>query len=48
VHAGTVSDHIGRFRELADAGAAEVVVRLVDLTDPEPLDRMAKIIAAFR
>jgi F420-dependent oxidoreductase-like protein len=48
VHAGTVSDHIGRFRELADAGAAEVVVRLVDLTDPEPLDRMAKVIAAFR
>ena len=48
VHAGTVSDHVGRFRELADAGAAEVMVRLADLTDPEPLDRMAKVIAAFR
>ena len=48
VHAGTVSDHVGRFRELADAGAAEVMVRLADLTDPEPLERMAKVIAAFR
>ncbi len=48
VHAGTVGDHIGRFRQLADAGAAEVMIRLADLTDPEPLQRMAKVIAAFR
>ena len=48
VHAGTVSDHIGRFRELADAGAKEVMVRLPDLTDAEPIERMAKVIAAFR
>jgi alkanesulfonate monooxygenase SsuD/methylene tetrahydromethanopterin reductase-like flavin-dependent oxidoreductase (luciferase family) len=47
VHAGTVSDHVGRFRELADAGAAEVMVRLADLTTPEPLERMTKVIAAF-
>ena len=48
VHAGTVADQVGRFRELADAGVGEVVVRLPDLTDPEPLTRMAAVIAAFR
>jgi alkanesulfonate monooxygenase SsuD/methylene tetrahydromethanopterin reductase-like flavin-dependent oxidoreductase (luciferase family) len=48
VNAGTVDDHIGRFRELAEAGAAEVMVRLLDLDDPAPLERMAKVIAAFR
>lgn len=48
VHAGTVPDHIGRFRELAEAGVAEVMVRLPDLSDPEPLTRMAKVISAFR
>jgi F420-dependent oxidoreductase-like protein len=48
VNAGTVTDHIGRFRELAEAGVAEVMVRLPDLTDAEPLARMAKVIAAFR
>jgi F420-dependent oxidoreductase-like protein len=48
VNAGTVDDHIGRFRELAEAGVGEVMVRLPDLTDAEPLARMAKVIAAFR
>lgn len=48
VNAGTVTDHIGRFRELAEAGVAEVMVRLPDLADAEPLARMAKVIAAFR
>ena len=48
VNAGTADDHIGRFRELAEAGVAEVIVRLADLTDPAPLEQMAKVIAAFR
>jgi F420-dependent oxidoreductase-like protein len=48
VNAGTVDDHIGRFRELAEAGAQEVMVRLPDLTDTAPLKRMAKVISAFR
>jgi F420-dependent oxidoreductase-like protein len=48
VHAGTVDDHIGRFRELAEAGVGEVMLRLPDLTDAAPLARMAKVIAAFR
>jgi F420-dependent oxidoreductase-like protein len=48
VHAGTVDDQIGRFRELADAGVGEVAVRLPDLTDAELLTRMAQVITAFR
>ena len=48
VHAGTVADQIGRFRELAEAGVSEIVVRLPDLLDPAPVDRFAAIIAAFR
>jgi len=48
VNAGTVDDHVGRFRELAEAGVQEVMVRLPDLTDAGPLERMAKVIAAFR
>jgi F420-dependent oxidoreductase-like protein len=47
VNAGTVDDHVGRFRELAEAGVSEVMVRLPDLTDPAPLERMAKVIAHF-
>jgi F420-dependent oxidoreductase-like protein len=48
VHAGTVDDHVGRFRELAEAGVREVMVRLPDLDDTAPLERMGKVIAAFR
>jgi F420-dependent oxidoreductase-like protein len=48
VHAGTVADHIGRFRQLADTGVSEVMLRLADLTTPDPIHRMTKIISAFR
>ena len=48
VHAGTITDHVGRFRELAEAGASEVVVRLADPASPAAMDCMAKVIAAFR
>ncbi len=48
VNAGTVDDHVGRFRELAEAGAHEVMVRLPDLTGPGPVERMSKVISAFR
>src|SRR5207244_12543567 len=48
VHAGTVADHVGRFRELAEVGVAEVAVRLPDLRDAAPVARMAEVIAAFR
>ncbi len=48
VNAGTVDDQVGRFRELAEAGAAEVIVRLPDLDDPSSLDRFSRVISAFR
>ena len=38
-------DHVGRFRELADAGVGEVVLRLVD---PQSMEPMARVIARFR
>lgn len=45
VNAGTVADHIGRFRQLADAGVREAMVRL---PDPGCLEPMAEVMAAFR
>jgi alkanesulfonate monooxygenase SsuD/methylene tetrahydromethanopterin reductase-like flavin-dependent oxidoreductase (luciferase family) len=48
LNAGTVSDHIGRFRELADAGASEVMLRLPDPLDLDAMECTAKVIAAFR
>ncbi len=48
VNAGTVEDHIGRFRQLAEAGVREVMIRLPDLTDAAPLERAASVISAFR
>ena len=45
VNAGTVQDHVGRIRELADAGVGEVVLRLVD---PQSMEPMARVIARFR
>ena len=48
VHAGTVGDQVGRFRELAEAGVGEVAVRLVDMGDAGSVARMAPVIAAFR
>ena len=46
--AGTVTDHVGRFRELVDAGVREVMVRLPDPLDEPALEQMARVIAAFR
>jgi alkanesulfonate monooxygenase SsuD/methylene tetrahydromethanopterin reductase-like flavin-dependent oxidoreductase (luciferase family)/predicted kinase len=45
VNAGTVADQIGRFRELSEAGVAEVMISLPDL---EGLQTMAEVISAFR
>jgi alkanesulfonate monooxygenase SsuD/methylene tetrahydromethanopterin reductase-like flavin-dependent oxidoreductase (luciferase family) len=46
--AGTVVDHIGRFRELADAGVGEVMVRLPAVRDGGDLEPCSRLIAAFR
>lgn len=48
VHAGTVADQVGRIRELAEVGVAEIAIRLVDLADVESITRMAPVITAFR
>jgi alkanesulfonate monooxygenase SsuD/methylene tetrahydromethanopterin reductase-like flavin-dependent oxidoreductase (luciferase family)/predicted kinase len=48
VNAGTIADQIGRFRELAEAGAAEVMISLPNLDDDlTPIDTVADVIAAF-
>jgi hypothetical protein len=39
------ADHIGRFRQLADAGVREAMVRLPDPACTAP---MAEVMAAFR
>jgi alkanesulfonate monooxygenase SsuD/methylene tetrahydromethanopterin reductase-like flavin-dependent oxidoreductase (luciferase family) len=52
VNAGTVTDQVGRFRELADAGVQTAIVSLPDLPQspaghPDPVIRFAPVIAAF-
>src|SRR5947209_3413441 len=46
--AGSVDDHVGHFRELAEAGVETAMVRLVDLGDVGPIERFAPVIKAFR
>lgn len=48
VTAGTVEDHIGRFRALAEAGVTTAMVRLADLGEVGPIEDFAPVIAAFR
>lgn len=48
VNAGTIADHVGRFRGLADAGVQTAIVNLPDLADPAPVERFAEVIAAYR
>jgi F420-dependent oxidoreductase-like protein len=45
--AGTVDDHVGRFRALAAAGVQEAVVSLADLGQPGAVERFASVIDAF-
>jgi F420-dependent oxidoreductase-like protein len=47
-NAATVEDHVGRFRELAEAGVDEAIVSLPDLSAPAPVERFAAVISAFR
>ena len=48
VNAGTVSDQVGRFRALADAGVQSAIVSLPDLGGVEPIERFREVIDAFR
>jgi alkanesulfonate monooxygenase SsuD/methylene tetrahydromethanopterin reductase-like flavin-dependent oxidoreductase (luciferase family) len=45
---GTAEEHIGRYRELAEAGVQTAIVALGDLQDDASVKRFAEVIAAFR
>jgi hypothetical protein len=47
-YAASGMDHVGWFGELAEAGVAEVVVRVPGLTDGARLATLGKVISAFR
>ncbi len=46
--AGSVEEHAGRYRELAEAGVQTAIVGLSDAIGPESVTRFADVIAAFR
>jgi F420-dependent oxidoreductase-like protein len=46
--AATVEEHIGRCRELGEAGVQTEIVALADASGPESVARFADVIAAFR
>jgi F420-dependent oxidoreductase-like protein len=45
--AATVQEHIGRLRELADAGVQTAIIGLGDADGPQSVRRFAEVIAAF-
>jgi F420-dependent oxidoreductase-like protein len=46
--AATVEEHVGRYRELAEAGVQTAIVGLSDTNGAESVSRFAEVIAAFR
>jgi F420-dependent oxidoreductase-like protein len=46
--AGTVDDHIGRYRDLAEAGVQTAIVALPDVATPGALETFGAVIDAFR
>lgn len=46
-HAGTIEDHVGRYRLLAERGVSTVFVALPDLTGPNEIERMQPIVQTF-
>lgn len=47
VNAGTVDEHVARFRALADVGVHEAIVSLEGLVDDGAIERFAPVIDAF-
>ena len=45
--AATVEEHVGRYRELAEAGVQTAIVGLSDVRGPESVTRFADVVAAF-
>jgi F420-dependent oxidoreductase-like protein len=46
--AATVAEHVGRYRELGEAGVRTAIVGLSDAGGPESASRFGEVIAAFR
>jgi alkanesulfonate monooxygenase SsuD/methylene tetrahydromethanopterin reductase-like flavin-dependent oxidoreductase (luciferase family) len=46
--AASVEEHVGRYRELAEAGVQTAIVGLSDAGGAASVDRFAEVIAAFR
>jgi F420-dependent oxidoreductase-like protein len=46
--AASVEEHVGRYRELAEAGVQTAIIGLSDAGGPESVTRFADVIAAFR
>ena len=46
--AATAEEHVGRYRELAEAGVQTAIVSLRDASGAEPVARFAEVIEAFR
>ena len=46
--AATVEEHVGRYRELAEAGVQTAIAGLSDAGGPESVTRFADVIGAFR
>ncbi|MBT8216346.1 MAG: TIGR03560 family F420-dependent LLM class oxidoreductase, partial [Acidimicrobiia bacterium] len=47
-NAGLAEDHIGRFREYAEAGVHTAIVNLTGAPDPGAVERFGEVIRAFR
>ena len=45
--AGTIADHVGRYRQLADRGVDTVFVAFPNLTGPAEIERFAPVVQAF-
>jgi F420-dependent oxidoreductase-like protein len=45
--APTPDDHVGRYRQLAEAGVQVAIVNIPELTGPGPVARFAEVIGAF-
>jgi hypothetical protein len=45
--AATADEHIGRYRELAEAGVRTAIVGLGDADGPQSVSRFGEVIAAF-
>ena len=48
VNAGTVDQHLGRFRQLGAAGVQTAIVSLPDVEEPDAIARFGRVIAALR